>query len=184
MLLTRSAVLVRDVVCDIGSRLRNQTTILDHEVSSIRKHRHGGGKIDDESRKLLNSCQCQRVNTGHKLANHGEIFPCSIFLLWMILSLNLVLWQAHYLKNWKAAGHEGIISSQKGFTACTSNAWMFASRKFIWRMFEKLQVIYWTRSGKCSPLSDPTQGTTPVLFPLISTSTLVRDLRYLPTVIK
>jgi len=46
-------------------------------------------QIDDENRKLLNSCQ--RVNSGHKLSYHGEFFPCSIFLLRMILPLNLAL---------------------------------------------------------------------------------------------
>ena len=46
-------------------------------------------QIDDESRKLLNSCQ--RVNAGHKLSYRGEFFPCLIFLLQMILPLNLVL---------------------------------------------------------------------------------------------
>ena len=40
-LLTRSPVLVHDVR---GIRLRNETTILDHEVSCIGKH--GGGKTD------------------------------------------------------------------------------------------------------------------------------------------
>ena len=38
---------------------------------------------------------------------------------------------------------------------------------------KKPQVTYWTRSGQCSPLSDPRQGTTPALFPLMSTSTPV-----------
>ena len=38
-LLTRSAVLVRDV----GIGLRNQTTVLNYEVSGTGKHRHGGG---------------------------------------------------------------------------------------------------------------------------------------------
>jgi len=38
---------------------------------------------------------------------------------------------------------------------------------------KKPQVTYWTRSGQCSPLSDPRQGTTPALFALMSTSTPV-----------
>jgi len=29
-------------------------------------------QVDDENRRLLNSCQ--RVNAGHKLANHGKFF--------------------------------------------------------------------------------------------------------------
>jgi len=33
--------------------------------------------------------------------------------------------------------------------------------------------FYWIRSGKCSSLSDPTQGTTLALYPVISTSTPV-----------
>ena len=37
----------------------------------------------------------------------------------------------------------------------------------------KPQMTYWTRSGQCSPLSDPRQGTTPALFALMSTSTPV-----------
>ena len=41
-LLTRSAILVRDV----GIRLRNEITILDHEVSGTSEHRHGGSKND------------------------------------------------------------------------------------------------------------------------------------------
>jgi len=34
-------------------------------------------------------------------------------------------------------------------------------------------MIYWIRSGKCSSLSDLMQGTTPALYPVISTSTPV-----------
>jgi len=56
-----------------------------------------------------------RVNTGHKLTNHGEIFPCWMFLLRMILPPNLALRHVHYLKNGNAAAHERILSSQEGF---------------------------------------------------------------------
>jgi len=70
-------------------------------------------QIDDGNRRLLNSCQ--RLNTGHKLANHGEFFPCSIFLLRMIFPPNLALQQVYYLKNETAARHEWILSSQEGF---------------------------------------------------------------------
>ena len=52
---TRSPVLVRDVRGIVhgivrgivrGIRLRSETTILDHEVSCIGKHGHGGGMTD------------------------------------------------------------------------------------------------------------------------------------------
>ena len=33
-------------------------------------------QVDGQNRRLLNSCQ--RVNTGHKLTNHSEFFPCSL----------------------------------------------------------------------------------------------------------
>jgi len=73
-------------------------------------------QIDDESRKLLNSCQ--RVNAGHKLSYRGEFFPCLIFLLQMILPLNLVLWQVHCMRNGNAVWHERIVSNRKGFNDC------------------------------------------------------------------
>jgi len=73
-------------------------------------------QIDDENRRLLNSCQC--VNTGHKLSCHSEFFPCSILPLQMILPLYLALRQVHYLKNGNAAGHERIVSSPKVFNDC------------------------------------------------------------------
>jgi len=40
-------------------------------------------QVDDENKRLLNSCQ--RVNTDHELSYHGEFFPCSIFLSYLIL---------------------------------------------------------------------------------------------------
>ena len=78
-LLTRSAVLVRDVR---GIRLPSKTT--NNEVSSIGKYGHGGSEIyrwwGQKAVKFM-----LRMSTGHKLANHGKFFPCSIFLLRMIL---------------------------------------------------------------------------------------------------
>jgi len=44
-LLTRSAVLVRDVH-DIGSRLRMEATIPNCEVTGVGKYGHGGSEID------------------------------------------------------------------------------------------------------------------------------------------
>ena len=73
-------------------------------------------QIDDGNRRLFNSCQC--VHTGHKLSYHGEFFPCSIFLLEMILPLYLALRQVHYLKNGTAAGREWIFSKKEGFNDC------------------------------------------------------------------
>ena len=72
--------------------------------------------MDDENRRLLNSCQC--LNTGHKLSYHGELFPCLIFLFQAILPFNLPPRQVHYLKSENAAGYEQILSNQKGFNDC------------------------------------------------------------------
>ena len=53
--------MVRDVVRDIGSRLRSETTILDHEVPCIGKHGHGGGKTDrrweQKAVKFMSTCE-------------------------------------------------------------------------------------------------------------------------------
>ena len=71
-------------------------------------------QIDNGKRKLLNPCQ--RVNTSHELSYHGKFFPCSCSVF--LFQLNFVLQQVHYLKKENAAGHEQILSSQKGFNGC------------------------------------------------------------------
>ena len=60
---------------------------------------------------LLNSCQ--RENTGHKLTNNGEFFPCLIFLLHFrfapphFLADRHCLWNCHCLPE-HSGGHPGL----------------------------------------------------------------------------
>jgi len=79
--------------------------------------------IDNENRRLLNSRQ--RGNTGHKLCNQGELFPCWIFLFQMILSFNHALRQAYSRRNKSAEGHERISCSQR---ASTVVAWVLEAQ--------------------------------------------------------
>ena len=101
-------------------------------------------QVDDENRRLLNSCQ--RVNTGHKLVNHGKLFSCSVFLLRMILPLSLALRQVHYLKNGNGAGHERILSSQEGFNDCGMRVLCEDRRRALHSIDEDIGLIH---PGKC-----------------------------------
>jgi len=61
------------VVRNVGDRLRKATTLTMKSLALGNIDMVVARQIDDESRKLLNSCQ--RVNAGHKLSYHGEFFP-------------------------------------------------------------------------------------------------------------